>query len=196
MRNQMYPPPPPPCGKSSLTLRKHLRRFIFAAAVLFILAACEPPAPPVKPPPAAVETLTFESPTVRKSKMLVAANGSADQTYTNRLLIKSARNPQGAPVTSGAEYSITEKPTGITNEITVNPTTGQVSFGKPLYDYMTPSITDPAVGPQTVTVQAAYQGKTANYTFTVTDHFSPEDVSHIGGAGQRHIRYCWTDSTA
>ena len=27
--------------------------------------------------------------------------------------------------------------------------------------------------PQTVTVQAAYQGKTASYTFTVTDHFSP-----------------------
>ena len=108
--------------------------------------------------------------------MLVAANGNVDQKYTNRLILKSARNPQGTPVTSGAVYSITEKPAGITNEITVDPATGEISFGKLLYDKMTPSDPTQATGPpQTVTVQAAYQGKTASYTFTVTDHFSPRD---------------------
>ena len=51
-----------------------------------------------------------------------------------------------------------------------------MSFGKPLYDKMTPSDPAQATGPpQTVTVQAAYQGKTASYTFTVTDHFSPRE---------------------
>ena len=150
-----------------------------------------------------IETLAFEAPIIRKSKMLVVTNGNADQRYTNRLLIKSVRDPEGAPVppaapgSPGAAYSITEKPAGITNQITVNPTTGEVSFGKPLYDKMTPpvppsaTVPPPPVGPQTVTVQAEYQGKTASYTFTVTDHFSPRryhssvvldsDIYVIGG---------------
>ena len=132
-----------------------------------------------------VGTLAFESPQIRKSKMLVITNPNPAapgtyiaQTYTNTLLY------EGKAVTAGVLYSITEKPAGITNEITVNPGTGQVSFGKDLYDAMEPSIsssTSPVQlparlsGPQTVTVQAAYQGKTANYTFTVTDHFSPRE---------------------
>ena len=117
------------------------------------------------------------------------------QTYTNKLLY------EGKAVTAGVVYSITGKPAGITNgitnEITVDPTSGEVSFGKPLYDKMTPPVPPSAtvppspVGPQTVTVQAAYQGKTASYTFTVTDHFSPRrnhtsvvlgsDIYVIGG---------------
>ena len=152
-----------------------------------------------------IETLAFEAPIIRKSKMLVVTNGNADQKHTNRLLIKSGRNPEGTPVppaapgSPGAAYSITEKPAGLANEIAVNAATGEVSFGKPLYDYMTPSITDPAVGPQTVTVQAAYQGKTASYTFTVTDHFSPRenhssvvlgsDIYVIAGRIQRRDYY-------
>ena len=130
-----------------------------------------------------IGTLAFEDPQIRKSKMLVITNPNPaapgtymTQTYTNTLLY------EGKAVTAGVVYSITEKPAGITNEITVNPGTGQVSFGKDLYDAMEPSISSsiPLVqlparlsGPQTVTVQAAYQGKTASYTFTVTDHFSP-----------------------
>ena len=148
-----------------------------------------------------VGTPAFEFPQVRKSKMLVITNPNADgtysdQTYTNTLLYN------GKAVTSGAVYSIT-KPTGITNEIGFDTATGQVSFGKPLYDKMTPSLprssTVPLpqpIGPQTVTVQAAYQGKTASYTFTVTDHFSPRmyhtsvvlgsDIYVIAGLIQRY----------
>ena len=41
---------------------------------------------------------------------------------------------------------------------------------------MTPTDpTQPTGPPATVTVRAAYQGKTASYTFTVTDHFSPRE---------------------
>ena len=150
-----------------------------------------------------IETLAFESPIIRKSKMLVVTNGNADQKHTNRLLIKSGRNPEGTPVppaapgSPGAAYSITEKPAGLTNEITVNPSTGEVSFGRALYDKITPSDITQATGPpQTVTVQAAYQGKTASYTFTVTDHFSPRqyhrsvvlgsDIYVIGGMLQEY----------
>ena len=121
-----------------------------------------------------VGTLAFESPQIRKSKMLVITNPNADgtysdQTYTNTLLYN------GKAVTSGAVYSIT-KPTGITNEIGFDTATGEVSFGRALYDKITPGdITQPTGPPQTVTVQADYQGKTASYTFTVTDHFSPRD---------------------
>ena len=145
-----------------------------------------------------VGTLAFESPQVRKSKILVITNPNPaapgtymTQTYTNKLLY------EGKAVTAGVVYSITGKPAGITNEITVDPTTGEVSFGKPLYDKMTPpvppsaTVPPPPVGPQMVTVQAAYQGKTASYTFTVTDHFSPRmnhtsvvlgsDIYVIGG---------------
>ena len=124
--------------------------------------------PPVKvDPPTHVDppkvTLTFKEPAVRRSKMLVSTNGNADQTYINTLL------HEGTPVTAGASYSITEKPAGLTGQITVNPATGEVTFGEAA---LTKVNTD---GPQTVTVQAAYQGKTASYAFTLTDHFSPRD---------------------
>ena len=98
---------------------------------------------------------------MRKSKQLVDTNGGATQTFTNTLL------NNGTPVTAGTAYSITEKPAGLTNQITVNPTTGEVTFGAAALTKVN------ADGPQTVTVQAAHQGKTASYTFTVTDHFSP-----------------------
>ena len=120
------------------------------------LAACPPPGG--NPPPEV--TLAFDQATVRKSKMLVSTNGNADQTFTNTL------RANGTPVTAGAAFSITEKPAGLTGQITVNEATGEVTFGKPALDKVT------ADGPQTVTVQAAYQGKTAGYTFTLTDHFS------------------------
>ena len=68
---------------------------------------------------------------------------------------------------AGAAYNITEKPAGLTNQITVHPTTGEVTFGAAALTKVN------ADGPQTVTVQAAHQGTTASYTFTVTDHFSP-----------------------
>ena len=122
-----------------------------------LLTACPPPGG--NPPPEV--TLSFEQATVRKSKLLVSTNGNADQTYTNTLL------NNGTPVTAGASYSITGKPAGLTGQITVNEATGVVTFGKSALDKVN---TD---GPQTVTVQAAYQGKTHSYAFTVTDHFSP-----------------------
>ena len=105
---------------------------------------------------------------MRRSKMLVSTNRNADdtyklQTYTNTLL------NNGTPVTAGASYSITGKPAGLTGQITVNSATGEVTFGEAALDKVN------ADGPQTVTVQAAYQGKTASYTFTLTDHFSPRD---------------------
>ena len=93
--------------------------------------------------------------------MLVSTNGNADQTYTNTLL------HNGTPVTTGAAYSITEKPAGLTGQITVNEATGEVTFGAAALAKVN------ADGPRTVTLQATYQGKTASYTFTVTDHFSP-----------------------
>ena len=115
--------------------------------------------------------------------MLVSTNRNADgtykpQTYTNTLL------HNGTPVTAGAAYSITDKPAGLTGQITVN----EATFGKPALDKVN------AEGPQTVTVQAAYQGGTASYAFTVTDHFSPRcyhssvvmgnDIYVIGGTTQ------------
>ena len=101
--------------------------------------------------------------------MLVSTNRNADgtykpQTYTNTLL------NNGTPVTAGAAYSITDKPAGLTGQITVNEATGEVTFGEAALDKVN------ADGPQTVTVQAAYQGGTASYAFTVTDHFSPRDL--------------------
>ena len=113
--------------------------------------------------------LTFKDAAVRRSKMLVSTNRNADgtykpQTYTNTLL------NNGTPVTTGATYSITEKPAGLTDQITVNEATGEVTFGKPALDKVN------ADGPQTVTIQAAYQGGTASYAFTLTDHFSPRDL--------------------
>ena len=103
--------------------------------------------------------------------MLVSTNGNADQTFTSPALLYN-----GAAVTTGVTYSIAEKPAGFTDEITVNAATGQVTFGKTLYDKMTPADpTQPTGPPATVTVRAAYRGKTASYTFTVTDHFSPRE---------------------
>ena len=49
----------------------------------------------------------------------------------------------------------------------MNSATGEVTFGEAALDKVN------ADGPQTVPVQAAYQGKTASCSFTVTDHFSP-----------------------
>ena len=125
-----------------------------------LLTACPPPGG--NPPPEV--TLSFEQATVRKSKLLVSTNGNADQTFTNTL------RANGTPVTAGAAFSITEKPAGLTGQITVNEATGEVTFGKPALDKVT------ADGPQTVTIEAAYKGKTASYTFTLTDHFSPRDL--------------------
>ena len=126
-----------------------------------LLIACLSPSGGGKQPDAADATLTFEQTTARKSKHLVDTNGGTTQTFTNTLRLGTT------PVTAGAAYSITEKPAGLTNQIAVNPTTGEVTFGAAA---LTKVNTD---GPQTVTIQAAHQGKTASYTFTVTDHFSP-----------------------
>ena len=52
----------------------------------------------------------------------------------------------------------------------MDPATGVLSFGQAAYTKVTSSRT-----PETVTVEAAHQGKTASYIFTLTDHFSPRD---------------------
>ena len=115
--------------------------------------------------------LTFKDAAVRKSKMLVSTNRNAPQSFTNTLL------NNGAPVTAGASYRISANPGGHTpEEISVDPATGEVTFTKALYDNMTPlDLTQPTGPPARVTVEATYQGKTASYDFTVTDHFSPRD---------------------
>ena len=118
---------------------------------------------------ALTETPVFEFSKVRKSKMLVSTNGNANQTFENPLLSRTIFAPEGNPVTAGAVYSIIDKPAGLTNEITLV-ADGTVSFGKPALDKVN------ADGPLTVTIQAAYQGKTAAYDFTVTDHFSEREV--------------------
>ena len=93
--------------------------------------------------------------------MLVSTNSNADQTFPSPALLYN-----GTAVTTGVTYSIAEKPAGFTDEITVNAATGEVTFGVAALTKVN------ADGPQTVIVQAAYQGKTASYAFTVTDHFS------------------------
>ena len=112
-------------------------------------------------------TLNFEFPAVRKSKMLISTNSSAGasstQTFTNPLRLGTA------PVTAGASYRITN-PAGYAGPITVDPATGVLSFGQAAYNKVTSSRT-----PEIVTVEASHQGKTASYTFTLTDHFSPRD---------------------
>ena len=113
--------------------------------------------------------LTFKDAAVRRSKMLVGTNRNADGTYKPQTCTNTLLN-NGTPVTTGATYSITEKPAGLTGQITVNEATGEVTFGKPALDKVN------ADGPQTVTIQAAYQGGTASYAFTLTDHFSPRDL--------------------
>ena len=99
---------------------------------------------------------------MRTSKLLVSTNGNADQTFTNTL------RANGTALTSGATYRISA-PAGYSGEISVA-ADGAVRFGKTAYDKVT------ADGPQTVTIEAAYQGKTAGYIFTLTDHFSPRDL--------------------
>ena len=98
--------------------------------------------------------------------MLVSTNGNAGGTYKPQTFTNTLLN-NGTQVTAGAAYSITDKPAGLTGQITVNEATGEVTFGKPALDKVN------ADGPQTVTIQAAYKGKTASCSFTVTDHFSP-----------------------
>ena len=144
-----------------------------------LLTACPPPGG--NPPPEA--TLTFAQTTVRKSKLLVSTNGNTDQTFTNTL------RADGNALTSGATYRISA-PAGYRGPISVA-ADGTVRFGKAAYDKVT------ADGPQTVTIQAAYQGGTASYAFTVTDHFSPRDLHAsvvlggdlyvIGGATQKFV---------
>ena len=118
-------------------------------------------------------------PEVRRSKMLISTNGDAVQSFTDNILLNN-----GTPVTTGAAYSITEKPAGLTDQITVDARTGEVGFGKPALEKVN---TD---GPQTVTVQAAYQGSTVSYTFTLTDHFSGR-MSHssvvLGGDEEIYV---------
>ena len=205
-------PPPPPSGNDSLRPRRPSSVFpalLAALGAAVILAACEPPAPPgtgnptgtgdppttgdppvtVNPPTAPPTVgLTFRDDTpVRKSKMLVSTNGDAPQTYTNTLL------NNGSPVTAGASYRISANPGGHTpEEISVNESTGEVTFTKALYDKMTPSdLTRPTGPPAVITIEATYQGKTKSYDFTVTDHFRPRrnhssvaagtDIYVIGG---------------
>ena len=95
--------------------------------------------------------------------MLFSTNGGTAQTFTNELLLGTA------PVTSGVTYAVIE-PAGYTGPITLDSAAGTVGFGREVYDKVTRSRT-----PERVTVQATHQGKTASYTFTVTDHFSPRD---------------------
>ena len=104
--------------------------------------------------------------------MLVSTNGNATQSFTNTLL------NNGAPVTSGASYRISANSGGYTpEEISVDPATGEITFTKALYDKMTPSdLTQPTGPTALITIEATYQGKTASYAFTVTDHFSPRDL--------------------
>ena len=128
--------------------------------------------------------------------MLISTNRNTDGTYpaqsfTNPLVIATVLKPEGTPVTSGVTYSITEKPAGLGDQITVDAATGEVGFGKPALDRVN------ADGPQTITVQAAYQGKTYRYTFTLTDHFSPReqhtsvvmdgDIYVIGGTTRNSV---------
>ena len=126
--------------------------------------------------------LNFKDIAVRKSKMLFSTNGSTAQTFTITPRLGTT------PLTSGVTYAVTE-PAGYTGPITLDSATGAVSFGREVYDKVTRSRT-----PERVTVQATHQGKTASYTFTVTDHFSPRrghtsvvaggDIYVIGGNTQ------------
>ena len=150
---------------------------------------------------ALTETPVFESSKVRKSKMLVSTNGNTNQTFKNPLRSRTIFAPEGNPVTAGAVYSIIDKPAGLTNQITVDANNGTVSFGKPALDKVN------ADGPLTVTIQAAYQGETAAYDFTVTDHFSKREVSGqtavyndtlyiVGGEDGTNLRDVWKSTDA
>ena len=151
------------------------------AVTAVLVTACPPPGGGGNTPPEV--TLAFEQATVRKSKLLVSTNGNADQTFTNTL------RANGTAPAAGATYRISA-PAGYSGPITVG-ADGAVRFGKAAYDKVN---TD---GPQTVTIEAVYQGKTASYTFTVTDHFSPRhyhssvvlgnDIYVIGGTTQNAV---------
>ena len=117
-----------------------------------------------------IETPAFESSAVRKSKMLITTNRDSagnikNQTFKNPLLNKTVRSPGGTPVTTGVDYRISA-PAGYSGGISVT-ADGTVSFGAQALSEVNSG------GPQTVTVEAVYKGKTVSYTFTVTDHFSP-----------------------
>ena len=143
-----------------------------------ILAACPSPGGGGDPP----VTLAFDQATVRTSKLLVSTNGNTAQRFTNTL------RANGTALSSGVSYRI-GAPAGYTGPITLDSATGAVSFGREVYDKVTRSRT-----PERVTIEATYQGKTASYTFTVTDHFSPRrghtsvvaggDIYVIGGNTQ------------
>ena len=135
-----------------------------------------------------IETPAFESSAVRKSKMLITTNRDSagnikNQTFKNPLLNKTVRSPGGTPVTTGVDYRISA-PAGYSGGISVA-ADGTVSFGAQALSEVNSG------GPQTVTVEAVYKGKTVSYTFTVTDHFSPRryhssvvlgsDIYVIGG---------------
>ena len=126
---------------------------------------------------------------MRTSKLLVSTNGNTDQTFTNTLRYNNR------PVTTGATYRIIGTSAGLTNEITLA-ADGTVSFGGAA---LTKVNVD---GPLTVTIQAAYQGKTAGYDFTVTDHFSEREVHTstvvwndalyiVGGNDGTNLRDVW-----
>ena len=114
--------------------------------------------------------------------MLFSTNGNTTQRFT---ITPRLGTP---PLTSGVTYAVIE-PAGYTGPITLDSAAGAVSFGREVYDKVTRSRT-----PERVTVQATHQGKTASYTFTVTDHFSPRrghtsvvaggDIYVIGGNTQ------------
>ena len=157
-----------------------------------LLAACPSPGGGGNTPPEI--TLAFEQATVRKSKMLVSTNGGAAQRSTNTLLYNNR------PVTTGATYRIIRKSAGLTNAITLA-ADGTVSFAGPALTKVN------ADGPLTVTIQAAYQGKTATYDSTVTDHFSEREVRMstavwndtlyiVGGSDGTNLRDVWKSTDA
>ena len=161
--------------------------------LLFCITACNggnSVVPELPKPP----ELAFEQATVRKSKMLVSTNGGSVQRSTNTLLYKNR------PVTTGATYRIISKSAGLTNEITLA-ADGTVSFGPAALTKVN------ADGPLKVTIQAAYQGKTAAYDFTVTDHFSKRQLAAstavyndtlyiVGGDDGTELRDVWKSTDA
>ena len=105
------------------------------------------------------------------------------QKYTNPLLFG------GKPATGDVSYKIT-KPEPYTGSILLDKNTGTLTFQNT---------------PETITVEATYAGKTATYTFTVTDHFSGRnthssvaigsDMYVIGGHnGSNRLNDVWKSS--
>ena len=156
MRKQIYLSPSPSEGNDSLSPRRPPRGLDGALAAFIILAACSTA-------PDKGGRLNFQFPEVRKSRMLFSTNGGITQTFTNPPRLGTD------PVTDDVSYRITS-PAGYAGPITLDTATGVLSFGQAAYDKVTSSRT-----PETVTVEASHQGKTASYTFTLTDHFSPRD---------------------